>query len=221
MSLVIFALFIVMPILEIALLIEFGSWLGTLPTIAVILVTAVLGTTMLQRQSLGVMARTQQALAEGRPPVDEVADGACLLVAGAFLLTPGLITDAMGFALFVPPVRRFLASRVFRYFMARGNVHVHTTNSRHPGPGKTGPGNTGRRGPVVIDGEFEPVSPSQGEWSAGPSSTSVPPTGPSDAQGDYPGNGTRDVAGDDVNGNGRKPSDSGARSDTPWAGPRS
>ncbi|MEM8627589.1 MAG: FxsA family protein [Pseudomonadota bacterium] len=195
MAIFMFILFIAMPVAEIALLIEFGGWAGTWPTILLILTTAFAGSMLLRRQSLSVMARTQSALNEGRAPVDEVADGACLLVAGAFLVTPGLITDAIGFALFVPPFRRWLARSVFRYAMAKGRVHVATGGAagatgqpgRRPTSSASASARTGssrpssaRRGrPAVIDGDYERVDDPDSVETA---PDAAPPGSPADGQ---------------------------------------
>ncbi|NJO36959.1 MAG: FxsA family protein [Rhizobiales bacterium] len=97
--------FVVMPLIEIAVLIQVGSWLGLWPTLGLIVLTAIIGTWMLRRQGFAVLARAQRQLAEGGIPIGEVFEGLCLVIAGALLLTPGFVTDAIGGSLLVPPVR--------------------------------------------------------------------------------------------------------------------
>ena len=86
--------FILVPLAEIALLIQVGGWLGLMPTLALIILTAVIGTWMLRQQGFTVLSRAQRQLEQGVMPVAEVFEGLCLLVAGVLLLTPGFITDA-------------------------------------------------------------------------------------------------------------------------------
>jgi len=156
MPLLLLALFISVPLAEIAVFIMVGKAIGMIPTILSVIITAFIGTFLLRRQGLSAFARTQTALAEGRLPVESVIDGMCLLVAGAFLLTPGILTDTIGFLLFVPPLRRWLAKTVFH--RVTRNMDVHVAGSRRQG--KTGPQDDAH-GPV-IDGEYERVEPDRG-----------------------------------------------------------
>lgn len=172
MFLLILLAFIAVPVIEIALFIQVGDRIGLWPTLAVVLLTAVVGTAMLRHQGLEALRRVQQSLAEDRLPVREMFDGLCLLVAGALLLTPGFMTDAIGFLLFVPPVRGLVAQAAVRYLLSHGRVHVAGAgmhggfHGAAPGGGPAaGDGPTagaGRRpsgaGPV-IDGEFQEVDP--------------------------------------------------------------
>lgn len=97
--------FIVVPIAEIALLVWFGQTFGFWITVLLVLVTALLGSFLLAKQGAATVRRVRFEAREGRIPAKTLADGAMLLVAGAFLLTPGLLTDATGLALLVPGVR--------------------------------------------------------------------------------------------------------------------
>lgn len=155
MGLIILALFIGVPIVEIAVFIEIGGWIGLWPTIAVVVGTAVAGTTMLRHQGLSVLARAQSALARQELPVAEIVDGVCLLLAGAFLLTPGFVTDAFGFVLMVPVLRQALARPVLRYVAARGGMGGGMGGGFTRGPG----GGPQAGGKGTIDGEFEEVRP--------------------------------------------------------------
>jgi UPF0716 protein FxsA len=102
---VLFIAFIVVPIAEIALLVWFGQTFGFWITVLLVLVTALLGSFLLAQQTAATVRRVRFEAREGRIPAKTLADGAMLLVAGAFLLTPGLLTDATGLALLVPGVR--------------------------------------------------------------------------------------------------------------------
>ena len=93
------------PLIEIGLFIEIGGRIGLLATVAIVIVTAVIGSALLRHQGLGALNAARAAMAEQRLPIEQVFDGFCLLIAGAFLLTPGFLTDFIGFLLFVPPFR--------------------------------------------------------------------------------------------------------------------
>jgi UPF0716 protein FxsA len=145
-------LFIGVPLIELSLLLTVGRRIGVVPTLLVILVTGALGAFHARRQGFVVLARFQEALAQGRLPHRELVEGLLVLVAAAFLLTPGFLTDAAGFALLVPALR----ARVAAFAAARLREHFHVTASGDfaaPPPG-SGPqaGSTRtrrRRGPVI------------------------------------------------------------------------
>ena len=150
-------LFIGVPIAEIALFIEVGDLIGLWPTLATVVVTAVVGTALVRAQGMATLARVRAELERDRLPVTDLVTGVCLLVAGALLLTPGFLTDAIGLSLLIPPLRAILAHGAFRYLRRRGSVHVHAAGGTSGG-GPRGP----RRGPdgkPIIDGEFEEVDP--------------------------------------------------------------
>jgi len=145
MGLLILLLMIGVPIIEIAVFIEVGGWIGLWPTIVTIVLTALLGTALLRRQGLAILMKAQESLAAGRFPVDEVFDGLCLLAAGALLLTPGFVTDALGLLLFVPPVRAAGRRWLTAYLLSSGRIHG------------TGSGRAPERpagGPTVIEGDY-------------------------------------------------------------------
>ncbi len=106
--------FIVVPIVEIAVFIQVGEQIGVWSTIGVVVLTAIIGTAMLRQQGLSVLFRIQENLQANRIPVQELFDGVCLVIAGALLLTPGFVTDTVGFLLFVPPYRHWLAGEIRR-----------------------------------------------------------------------------------------------------------
>lgn len=101
-------LFVVLPAVELALLIEVGSRIGTAATLAIIVLTGMVGAALARRQGLGVLRRLQQETAAGRLPAGPLVDGVLILVAGALLVTPGILTDAFGFACLVPAFRTLL-----------------------------------------------------------------------------------------------------------------
>jgi len=106
---VLLLLFIAIPVVEIYLLIQVGESIGALPTVALVIFTAVLGVWLLRWQGLTTLAQVQQSLAQGQLPAVPLLEGLLLLVAGALLLTPGFFTDTLGFTLLIPPLRRGLA----------------------------------------------------------------------------------------------------------------
>ncbi|CAA9485202.1 MAG: hypothetical protein AVDCRST_MAG65-1687 [uncultured Solirubrobacteraceae bacterium] len=118
MLLVLIALFIVVPLLELAVIIEIGREIGVGPTIAVLIADSVLGSLLMRAQGRAAWRRFTQATRGGRPPAREVIDGALIVAGGALLLTPGFITDVLGLALLLPPtravVRRILAQRLLK-----------------------------------------------------------------------------------------------------------
>jgi len=90
-------LFIVVPIVELGLLLKLGEWMGALPTLGLIIATGALGAYLARRQGLGVLRRAQAETEAGRLPAGELLEGLLILVAGAVLMTPGVLTDAFGF----------------------------------------------------------------------------------------------------------------------------
>ncbi len=118
------ALFIVVPIVELYVIIQIGSWIGVVPTIALLLADALLGSLLLRHQGRGAWRRFNAALAERRFPGREVADGLLIAIGGTLLLTPGFVTDIVGLILLIPPtraiVRRLLRGVVGRRFLIVG-----------------------------------------------------------------------------------------------------
>lgn len=145
-------LFIFVPLAEIVAFIYVGDFIGIWATIALVILTAIIGTALLRMQGLAVLSNAQKAMQEGRIPVDSVIDGVCLLVAGAFLLTPGFITDSAGFLLFVPPFRRALASWLFERIIASqaGYFDISVSSFEHKDQQRSGDS-------TIIEGEFEHV----------------------------------------------------------------
>lgn len=120
-------LFVLVPALELVLLIEIGSRIGTLSTLALIVVTGVVGAQLAGRQGLDVLGRIQRETSEGRLPAVSLIDGAFILVAGALLVTPGILTDVVGLLLLVPAFRRRLGRALRRRFeqaVREGRIRV-------------------------------------------------------------------------------------------------
>ena len=176
MRLILFILFIVMPFVEIALLIKLGHLLGFWRTIGIVVMTAIVGAYVLQAQGMATMQRVSQSMSSGEPPIKPVVDGFFMVISGAFLLTPGIVTDAIGLLLLVPPMRHAIARWGFGRIVKSGKFSVHTFGAAggtdSPGPGDPGaappsrgpspaaasrPQPTRSGGGPVIDGEFEEV----------------------------------------------------------------
>ncbi len=124
MFLKLFILFTVVPVVELALLIKVGTMIGTLNTVALVILTAIVGAYMVRLEGLNVFYRFQRNLLHGIFPAEEIFDGALLLVAGALLITPGIITDILGFSIVFPPSRRVIKNILRRYFEKRFELRV-------------------------------------------------------------------------------------------------
>jgi UPF0716 protein FxsA len=108
---------LVVPFVEIYLLLQVGGIIGAVPTIFLVVLTAVLGAWLLKQQGLATLQRFQASLAQGTLPAYEMVEGPILLVGGALLLTPGFITDIMGFACLIPQLRRKIAQYVIEHHL--------------------------------------------------------------------------------------------------------
>ncbi|CAI8330988.1 MAG: Uncharacterised protein [Gammaproteobacteria bacterium] len=101
-------IFMLVPVIEMWILIEVGGWVGALPTIGLVVLTATLGLSLLKRQGLSTLMSARRKMDEGSIPASELVSGVMIGVGGALLLTPGFITDAVGFALLMPQARHWL-----------------------------------------------------------------------------------------------------------------
>jgi UPF0716 protein FxsA len=105
-------IFIVVPLIEILLLIEIGSRIGALNTILIIVITGILGASMMRQQGFTIIRNIQRDLSQGHMPTGELINGALVLVGGIVLLTPGFFTDAVGFVLLIPGSRAFVRKKI-------------------------------------------------------------------------------------------------------------
>ena len=115
----IFLLFIFIPIIEISIFITVGSNIGILNTIAIILLTAVIGIYFVRRQGLSLLFNAQRNMAQGIMPTEEIKGGIFLLISGLLLITPGFFTDCVGFLMFLRPVQNFISQKARNYFHSR------------------------------------------------------------------------------------------------------
>lgn len=138
-----FATFIAVPLIEIALFILLGDLVGVVPVLLGVLVTAVLGSLIIRRQGVSLLLEIRQLTAQGQMPARQMAEGVMLAVAGALLLTPGYFTDTLGFLLLVPPLRHWL----YGYLASKITVVEVGGAARGAGPAD----GHKRSGPEVID----------------------------------------------------------------------
>jgi UPF0716 protein FxsA len=115
-------LFTVVPLIELALLIWIGGHIGVIQTVALVLLTGIVGASMARAEGWRTVRRIQKDLNRGRMPADAMVQAACILVAGALLVTPGVVTDAVGMSLLIPTVRHLVAARIIRAFRDRIQV---------------------------------------------------------------------------------------------------
>ena len=120
---ILFVVFVATPIIEIALFLTVGDQIGLGRTLARVVITAFIGAALVSRQGRAEMAALQASIGQGAVPTKELAHGAMILVAGAVLLTPGFLTDAVGFALLVPQIREFVR-RWFSRRYGRGPITI-------------------------------------------------------------------------------------------------
>ncbi len=154
MRLWLIGLFLVLPAIELALIIKIGGLIGVWPTLALMVLSAVVGSGLMRQQGAAALADLQRAFSEFRDPTGPIAHGALILLAGALMVTPGFVTDATGLLLLLPPVRtalmRALSSRVR---VTRTGFGFPPPPDMHAPEPPRGP----RRdagGHPVIDGEF-------------------------------------------------------------------
>ena len=115
----IFLVFIIIPIIEIAIFISIGSEIGVLNTIAIILMTALVGIFLVRRQGINLLFSAQRNMSQGIMPTEEIKGGIFLLISGLLLITPGFFTDCIGFSMFLKPVQNFVAYKAKKYFQSR------------------------------------------------------------------------------------------------------
>jgi len=144
-------IFFAVPVIEMLILIEVGSAIGTLPTIGLVVLTAVVGVWLLRMEGLATINRVQQKLSQGIMPDTELLEGVMLIIGGALLLTPGFATDLCGFICLLPGLRRPLAAHIIKTASFQ-RFHAHNQFGG-PQSGASGPRNMPGGG-QTIEGEF-------------------------------------------------------------------
>lgn len=146
------ALFTLVPLIELFLLVELGKRMGLVPTLALVLFTGVLGAALARSQGLRVLRQVQAEMARGALPAEALMEGLMIFIAGAVLLTPGLLTDLAGFFLLLPFGRRLIRQQVSRRLKRRFRTVSSVGGPTSPGawPGQTGSTKT-RQQVIVVD----------------------------------------------------------------------
>jgi len=146
------ALFIIIPISEMWLLIEVGGQIGGIYTVLLVFLTAAAGLALLRRQGLQTLMRLNQKVEQGQMPAGEIAEGVALAVGGALLLTPGFITDGIGFICLLPFTRKlFLGGLLKKILSQSASVHSYTAGFSHDSPANDPADGDA---PVTLDGEY-------------------------------------------------------------------
>ncbi len=112
-------LFTLVPLIELALLIEVSRLTDWWTTIGIVILTGIIGAYLARREGLKAWRRLEQSMRAGVSPADELIEALLILIAGAVLITPGLLTDLFGFGLLIPPVRKWVRNRLSRHFRNR------------------------------------------------------------------------------------------------------
>ena len=145
-----FAIFAVMTLLEIYVLMTVGDVIGNWQTVLLVIMTALIGSTLLRQQGWSTMAKAQQSIAEGKTPAFEMLEGVVILVSGVLLITPGFITDSLGLLGLMPWSRRYFINHILeknaeRVFSQRNSVFIRRTKNQEQ---------TSNNKNETIEGEF-------------------------------------------------------------------
>ena len=145
-----FAIFAVMTLLEIYVLMTVGDVIGNWQTVLLVIMTALIGSTLLRQQGWSTMAKAQQSIAEGKTPAFEMLEGVVILVSGVLLITPGFITDSLGLLGLMPWSRRYFINHILeknaeRVFSQKNSVFIHRTKNQEK---------TSNNKNETIEGEF-------------------------------------------------------------------
>ena len=149
-----FLAFVAVPLIEITLFIQVGGAIGLGWTLAIVVLTALIGTSLMRTQGALAMSQIKSSLSEVRDPTEPLVHGAMILFAGALLLTPGFFTDAVGFALLVPGIRKVAFQAIRKNIKVGGNVNMSggfQDQRRRKEPHRPMQGD-------VIDGEYHELS---------------------------------------------------------------
>lgn len=141
-------IFVIIPFAEIAVFIQVGEQIGLGYTLLTALATAIIGGLIVRYQGVQTLFSMRNKLETGAMPVDDILNGVCLIAAGAMLITPGFVTDTLGFALLVPPVRSLIIDQLIKRVEIRG---AHNSHSGHSSRGYQNNGEAGN----VIEGEYK------------------------------------------------------------------
>jgi len=149
-----FLLFVVLPAVELYLLVVLGKHMGVLATVGLILVTGMLGSMLVRAQGMVTLRRIRAEIAQGRLPAEEMVAGLCLLGSGLLLVTPGVLTDAVGFLVLIPPLRRALARQLMSRFKLKIMPNGPFSGTGDPGDPRGGSAPDGEPRVDLGDGEI-------------------------------------------------------------------
>ena len=152
MGLFLVSLFIIVPALEIAIFISVGGAIGLGFTLMIIVLTAFIGAVLIRKRGLKALFRAENYFENGQFPIVEVFEALWLVVSAILLITPGFLTDILGFLLFVSSVRVWLKKIITRTLIVRSDIHANM------GGVKTEQTDVGQK---IIDGEFEEIKPAE------------------------------------------------------------
>ncbi len=124
MALLLVIVFLVAPLVELAVIISVAASIGVFNTIGLLILVSLVGAWLARREGAGVLRRIQGALSRGEMPSNEVADGGLILLAGALMIAPGFISDALAILLLLPPTRALVRAPLVRWAVGRGRVTV-------------------------------------------------------------------------------------------------
>lgn len=150
-----FALFIGLPLVEIALFVTVGGWLGLWPTLAIVVGTGILGLSLIRRQGDRARRDLQAAVMQTSSPAPALASDAMVVVAGILLFLPGFLTDTLGALLLLPPVQRAVIAYATERAKARVGAHLRRTAWQAAATTATHAATSGRRKDEIIDGTWE------------------------------------------------------------------
>ncbi|MCH8881077.1 MAG: FxsA family protein [Planctomycetes bacterium] len=121
-------LFTLVPLIELALLVKLGQMTSVAMTIGIVILTGIIGAYLARREGIKAWRRLEKSIREGVSPADELIDALLILIAGAVLITPGLLTDLFGFGLLISPMRRWVRNKLSRHFHNR--IMISTPDAR-------------------------------------------------------------------------------------------
>ncbi len=138
-------IFLTIPIIEIYLLITVGGFIGVWPTVGLVILTAIIGVSLLRAQGLSTLQKAQENIAKGEMPALEMLEGIVLLICGALLLTPGFFTDTIGFLALVPQLRQTILIKLMSKTVIKPNAYYGTGAYQK---------DASRQNPNTIEGEY-------------------------------------------------------------------
>lgn len=178
MALVLLLLFLAVPLVELYVIVQVADVAGVWSTIGLLLLISLAGSWLVRAEGIGVLRRVRQTLARGELPTDDLLNGIMILFAGALLLTPGFVTDAVGLLLLLPPSRALLRTALLRRYSRRLNTSFGFGPTGAAGPTDAGPRPSGGWGVHVGEATIITEARERGEERSDRSSDDGPRAGP-------------------------------------------